>query len=57
MGKHKSTSVYKYYNIEGDSVKRTRLECPRCGRGYFMAEHKDRYTCGACKYTKFKTKS
>ncbi len=56
MTKHKSISVYKYYKVEGDKVKRLRTECPRCGRGYFMAEHSDRYTCGACKYTKFKTK-
>ena len=54
MSKHKSTSAYKYYSIEGESIKRLRMECPRCGRGYFMAEHEDRYTCGACRYTKFK---
>ena len=55
MGKHKSVSVYKYYKVEDDSIKRLKVECPRCGRGYFMAEHKDRYTCGACKYTRFKS--
>lgn len=56
MSKHKCVSVYKFYKVEGDTVKRLKIECPRCGRGYFMAEHEDRYTCGACRYTKFKSK-
>ncbi|MCL7383084.1 MAG: 30S ribosomal protein S27ae [Thaumarchaeota archaeon] len=29
--------------------------CPRCGEGYIMAEHEDRYYCGNCHFTKFKT--
>ncbi len=24
--------------------------CPRCGPGYRLAEHKDRYSCGKCGY-------
>ncbi len=28
--------------------------CPKCGSG--MAEHEDRYACGKCGYTEFKTK-
>ncbi|MCK9314248.1 MAG: 30S ribosomal protein S27ae [Methanocorpusculum sp.] len=28
--------------------------CPRCGAGVFMGEHKDRFTCGKCGYTEFK---
>lgn len=31
-----------------------RKNCPRCGAGVFMAEHKDRSTCGKCGYTEFK---
>jgi small subunit ribosomal protein S27Ae len=31
-----------------------RRNCPRCGAGVFMAEHKDRSTCGKCGYTEFK---
>ena len=38
---------------EGKSAKK-RTECPRCGSGVFMAEHKDRQTCGKCGYTKWK---
>lgn len=56
MSKHKSVSVSKYYKVDGNTVKRLRVECPRCGRGYYMAEHDDRYTCGFCTYTRFKSK-
>ena len=49
--------VWKLYKIgeDGSSIQRLRKECPRCGRGYFMAEHKDRHTCGHCGFTNFKT--
>ncbi|TLY05741.1 MAG: 30S ribosomal protein S27ae, partial [Thaumarchaeota archaeon] len=40
--------VWKLYKLEGDKVTRLRRECPRCGRGYFMAEHKNRLSCGNC---------
>ncbi len=30
--------------------------CPKCGNGVFMADHKDRYTCGRCGYSEFKKK-
>lgn len=46
--------VYKFYQVKGDTVNRSRKECPRCGRGVFLAEHKDRLTCGKCGYTSFK---
>jgi small subunit ribosomal protein S27Ae len=39
-------TVYKFYNIQGDKVTRTKRDCPRCGKGTFMAEHKNRLTCG-----------
>ncbi|MDP9015976.1 MAG: 30S ribosomal protein S27ae, partial [Thermoproteota archaeon] len=35
-------TVYKFYTIQGDKVTRTRRDCPRCGKGTFMAEHKNR---------------
>lgn len=57
MGKKgQNTSVWKYYKIEGETVKRLKRECPRCGKGFFMGEHKDRVTCGRCCYTEFKHK-
>ena len=47
-------SVYKFYKTEGENkIVRTKRDCPRCGRGVFMAEHKDRFTCGKCGFTEF----
>ena len=46
-------SVSKFYKINDDKVERTKRECPRCGKGVFMAVHKDRLTCGKCNYTEF----
>ncbi len=45
--------VYKLYKVEGETLTRLRKECPRCGRGYFMADHKGRLTCGHCGYTTY----
>ena len=47
-------SVHKYYKIEGGKLKRLKKYCPRCGSGTFMAEHKDRWSCGKCGWTEFK---
>jgi len=46
--------VSKFYEIKGDKIIRKRKFCPRCGEGVFLAEHKDRRTCGKCGYTEFK---
>jgi len=46
--------VHALYKIEGDKVTRLRPTCERCGVGYFMANHKDRYTCGHCGFTRYK---
>jgi small subunit ribosomal protein S27Ae len=55
MGKKgQNTTVWKYYKVEGETVKRLKRECPRCGKGVFMGEHKDRVACGRCGYTEFK---
>ncbi|MCW3134892.1 MAG: 30S ribosomal protein S27ae [Methanophagales archaeon] len=40
----------------GSRLHRTRKVCPRCGAGVFLAEHKDRYSCGKCGYTEFRKK-
>jgi ubiquitin-small subunit ribosomal protein S27Ae len=48
--------VHAMYKIEGDKVSRTRPTCERCGPGYFMADHHDRYTCGHCGFTRYKQK-
>ncbi len=43
-----------YYKVEADKVVRSRKHCPKCGPGVFLAEHKDRVSCGRCGYTEFK---
>jgi small subunit ribosomal protein S27Ae len=53
--KRQEKGVHAMYKIEGDKVSRTRPTCERCGPGYFMADHKDRYTCGHCGFTRYKT--
>ncbi|MHB8567046.1 MAG: 30S ribosomal protein S27ae [Nitrososphaerales archaeon] len=40
--------------MKGDKINRLKKECPRCGRGVFLGEHKDRLACGKCGYTSFK---
>jgi small subunit ribosomal protein S27Ae len=46
-------TIYKFYTIEADKVTRNRRNCPRCGKGVFMAQHRDRHTCGKCGFTEF----
>ena len=53
--KRQEKGVHAMYKIEGEKVSRTRPTCERCGPGYFMADHKDRYTCGHCGFTRYKT--
>lgn len=47
-------AVSALYKIEGEKVTRLRPTCERCGPGYFMAKHKDRYTCGHCGFTRYR---
>ncbi len=46
--------VNTLYKIEGEKVLRLRPTCERCGPGYFMAKHQDRYTCGHCGFTRYR---
>ena len=52
--KRKESPIYKFYEVKSGQVSRLRKECPRCGKGVFLAEHRDRMTCGKCGYTSFK---
>jgi ubiquitin-small subunit ribosomal protein S27Ae len=52
--KAKGKPMSKMYAITGNSIKRNNKSCPKCGAGTFMAAHKDRATCGKCKYTERK---
>lgn len=54
--KKKSPQVWKFYKAEKSSAKRLKKECPRCGKGVFLAEHHDRSSCGKCGYTEFRKK-
>jgi small subunit ribosomal protein S27Ae len=45
------------YEVKGTTVTRKRKACPKCGPGVFLAEHKDRVSCGNCGYTEFKAKA
>ncbi|MBH59147.1 MAG: 30S ribosomal protein S27ae [Thaumarchaeota archaeon] len=49
-----SPQIYKFYKVDDDKVTRLRKECPRCGKGNFLAEHSDRLSCGKCGYADFK---
>jgi small subunit ribosomal protein S27Ae len=55
--KHKQEKgVHAMYKVEGNKISRARPTCERCGPGYFMADHHDRYTCGHCGFTRYKQK-
>ena len=43
------------FKIEDNKITRLRRHCPKCGEGVFLAEHKDRLSCGKCGYTEFKS--
>jgi len=53
--KKREKGLFSLYKIEGNKIKRLRPTCERCGTGYFMAEHENRYTCGRCGFTRYKT--
>jgi small subunit ribosomal protein S27Ae len=50
-----TSKKYKFFTINGDSVKRAR-SCPRCGPGVFLMIAKERAYCGKCHYTEFSGK-
>ena len=52
--KKEERGVHVLYKVEGEKVTRLRPTCERCGTGYFMANHQDRYTCGHCGFTRYK---
>ncbi|HJN56799.1 MAG: 30S ribosomal protein S27ae [Candidatus Woesearchaeota archaeon] len=61
MGKKKKNpkkpmQVWKLYQSSGDKTERKNKFCPKCGEGTFLANHKDRLTCGKCSYTEMISK-
>jgi len=52
--KKKRPGVFSHYKVEKEGFKRLLPFCERCGPGYFMANHSNRFTCGHCGFTKYK---
>lgn len=52
--KKEEKGIFKLYKVEQDKVVRLRPTCERCGPGYFMADHGNRYTCGHCGFSRYK---
>ena len=46
--KGKQYHMYKIFEVAGSGVKRKNKTCPKCS--VFLANHKDRWTCGKCGY-------
>jgi small subunit ribosomal protein S27Ae len=51
----KTSKKYTLYQVEGSALKRKNKFCPKCGKGVYLAEHKDRLTCGNCGYMESKS--
>lgn len=45
--KHAFVKIWEHYKAGKFSGR----WCPRCGPGTIIAQHKDRATCGKCKYS------
>lgn len=52
--KKEEKGIFTLYKVDNDKVVRLRPICERCGPGYFMADHGNRYTCGHCGFTRYK---
>ena len=52
--KKRRKGVFSHYKVDEKGLKRLLPLCERCGPGYFMADHGNRYTCGHCGFTRYK---
>jgi len=50
----KEKGAYTRYKVDGPGLTRLRPYCERCGPGYFMANHGNRFACGHCGFTRYK---
>jgi small subunit ribosomal protein S27Ae len=50
----KEKGAYTRYKVDPSGLTRLRPYCERCGPGYFMADHGDRFACGHCGFTRYK---
>jgi small subunit ribosomal protein S27Ae len=46
----RTSKVSKNYQVSGSELKHKNKFCPKCGPGVFLAQHKNRLTCGKCHY-------
>lgn len=51
----KPSETWKKYKVEGSKLSRSKC-CPKCGLGYFLGEHTNRFVCGKCGYVEMKRK-
>ena len=49
-------NTHKMYEVKDGKLERKRPFCSRCGKGFFLADHGNRMTCGHCSFTIFKMK-
>lgn len=54
--KKAAKGVWNLFEIKGDKLERKNKSCPKCGEGFFMAQHVNRSYCGGCGYTEFQKK-
>jgi small subunit ribosomal protein S27Ae len=54
--KHEKKKKGEYYTLKEERIEKRKPFCPRCGAGVFMAEHKNRLSCGRCGFTEWKSK-
>ncbi|MER3602153.1 MAG: 30S ribosomal protein S27ae [Nitrososphaerota archaeon] len=47
-------SISRLFKVSEGNLVRLRRECPRCGKGTYLAEHADRRSCGKCGYMEYK---
>ena len=52
--KKKEKAAYTRYRIDDKGLTRILPYCERCGSGYFMADHGNRFSCGHCGFTRYK---
>ncbi|MBD3248600.1 30S ribosomal protein S27ae [Candidatus Woesearchaeota archaeon] len=50
-----AVKIHELYEVKGDTVERKNKSCPKCGKGTFLAKHKNRLTCGKCGYSEMQT--
>jgi ubiquitin-small subunit ribosomal protein S27Ae len=50
----KGFARYKMYKVSGDKLEKHNKPCPKCGTSSYLANHKNRLTCGKCGYVESK---